>query len=147
MQQKTFYSVDKLIDVLQFSNMQILLVALSFFFFQAEDGIRDLTVTGVQTCALPICRSHTAYPTLPVDDKNSVTADPRVSGVAYAVWDRLVNVARRAAGKPNHDPEVDDHPARGSSAPAQALHCFQGPTLFSRTTDGGGTQIRRAHLR
>src|SRR2546430_4563317 len=27
-----------------------------FFFFQAEDGIRDLTVTGVQTCALPICR-------------------------------------------------------------------------------------------
>src|SRR5438270_5906184 len=27
---------------------------LQFFFFQAEDGIRDLTVTGVQTCALPI---------------------------------------------------------------------------------------------
>src|SRR5437867_9850272 len=26
-----------------------------FFFFQAEDGIRDRTVTGVQTCALPIC--------------------------------------------------------------------------------------------
>src|SRR2546430_17102321 len=26
------------------------------FFFQAEDGIRDLTVTGVQTCALPISR-------------------------------------------------------------------------------------------
>src|SRR5437867_12019473 len=25
------------------------------FFFQAEDGIRDRTVTGVQTCALPIC--------------------------------------------------------------------------------------------
>src|SRR5688572_31716775 len=29
-----------------------------FFFFQAEDGIRDLTVTGVQTCALPILRRH-----------------------------------------------------------------------------------------
>src|SRR2546430_11294905 len=27
---------------------------LDAFFFQAEDGIRDLTVTGVQTCALPI---------------------------------------------------------------------------------------------
>src|SRR3712207_8008536 len=26
-----------------------------FFFFQAEDGIRDIGVTGVQTCALPIC--------------------------------------------------------------------------------------------
>src|SRR3712207_7378603 len=34
------------------------------FFFQAEDGIRDIGVTGVQTCALPICGSHglaTAY--------------------------------------------------------------------------------------
>src|SRR2546430_584133 len=28
--------------------------AVHDFFFQAEDGIRDLTVTGVQTCALPI---------------------------------------------------------------------------------------------
>src|SRR5690606_40550462 len=28
-----------------------------FFFFQAEDGIRDFHVTGVQTCALPICAS------------------------------------------------------------------------------------------
>src|SRR5687767_15182189 len=29
-----------------------------FFFFQAEDGIRDKLVTGVQTCALPICRER-----------------------------------------------------------------------------------------
>src|SRR6266542_6461315 len=29
-------------------------LSLLFFFFQAEDGIRDATVTGVQTCALPI---------------------------------------------------------------------------------------------
>src|SRR5216684_4701268 len=29
-------------------------VAVSVFFFQAEDGIRDVAVTGVQTCALPI---------------------------------------------------------------------------------------------
>src|SRR5205807_5668842 len=28
---------------------------LEIFFFQAEDGIRDYKVTGVQTCALPIC--------------------------------------------------------------------------------------------
>src|SRR5256886_8938565 len=32
----------------------IYICRLLFFFFQAEDGIRDLTVTGVQTCALPI---------------------------------------------------------------------------------------------
>src|SRR2546430_7534149 len=35
--------------------LSILSVFIFFFFFQAEDGIRDLTVTGVQTCALPIC--------------------------------------------------------------------------------------------
>src|SRR6266540_7090470 len=29
-----------------------------FFFFQAEDGIRDRDVTGVQTCALPILGDH-----------------------------------------------------------------------------------------
>src|SRR2546421_6629507 len=34
-----------------FSNLAPLIY---FFFFQAEDGIRDLIVTGVQTCALPI---------------------------------------------------------------------------------------------
>src|SRR5207245_5567547 len=33
-----------------------------FFFFQAEDGIRDATVTGVQTCALPISRSVLGFP-------------------------------------------------------------------------------------
>src|SRR5438094_7949597 len=34
------------------------ILAPAVFFFQAEDGIRDRTVTGVQTCALPICPSH-----------------------------------------------------------------------------------------
>src|SRR2546422_1612506 len=32
-----------------------------FFFFQAEDGIRDVAVTGVQTCALPILRGETVF--------------------------------------------------------------------------------------
>src|SRR5438874_7992140 len=35
---------------------QCIFYYLFFFFFQAEDGIRDLYVTGVQTCALPIFR-------------------------------------------------------------------------------------------
>src|SRR2546430_11249365 len=35
------------------SCIQVLMRSI-IFFFQAEDGIRDLTVTGVQTCALPI---------------------------------------------------------------------------------------------
>src|SRR3712207_7222273 len=33
---------------------------MCFFFFQAEDGIRDIGVTGVQTCALPICSPQIA---------------------------------------------------------------------------------------
>src|SRR5256886_7270573 len=35
----------------------LVFVTFMFFFFQAEDGIRDLTVTEVQTCALPISRA------------------------------------------------------------------------------------------
>src|SRR2546429_7359795 len=33
-----------------------------FFFFQAEDGIRDVAVTGVQTCALPIYQAGDVFP-------------------------------------------------------------------------------------
>src|SRR3712207_7837308 len=36
---------------------QSIVLCISFFFFQAEDGIRDIGVTGVQTCALPIFRN------------------------------------------------------------------------------------------
>src|SRR2546430_2646024 len=39
-----------------------------FLFFQAEDGIRDLTVTGVQTCALPIYNSTGIVDVVPVYD-------------------------------------------------------------------------------
>src|SRR5260370_27362959 len=38
---------------------------LVFFFFQAEDGIRDSSVTGVQTCALPIYSSVVIIPKVP----------------------------------------------------------------------------------
>src|SRR2546429_2173139 len=37
-------------------------VLKSLFFFQAEDGIRDVAVTGVQTCALPISHRGAALP-------------------------------------------------------------------------------------
>src|SRR2546422_4330285 len=39
----------------------MIIVSLCFFFFQAEDGIRDVAVTGVQTCALPISRPRYRY--------------------------------------------------------------------------------------
>src|SRR2546430_11184485 len=48
---------------------------ISFFFFQAEDGIRDLTVTGVQTCALPIWSdaASTRLTNSSVNESNSVS--------------------------------------------------------------------------
>src|SRR5947209_14666702 len=49
------------------------------FFFQAEDGIRDIGVTGVQTCALPISSVPEALATgaLVIEDLNSVGFDER----------------------------------------------------------------------
>src|SRR5207248_8895901 len=55
------------------------------FFFQAEDGIRDRTVTGVQTCALPISpahRFHVLRGILPIDPAQ-VSVDV-VAGVTLA---------------------------------------------------------------
>src|SRR5256885_2413019 len=69
-----------------------------FFFFQAEDGIRDYKVTGVQTCALPICTTDYG------DDKDRVVRKSDqsytyfVPDVAYHVtkwqrgYKRVINV-------------------------------------------------------
>src|SRR5206468_3916264 len=43
-----------MVPVITFLFYRMYVVYFFFFFFQAEDGIRDLIVTGVQTCALPI---------------------------------------------------------------------------------------------
>src|SRR5699024_3477755 len=43
-----------------------------FFFFQAEDGIRDRNVTGVQTCALPISIFPTA---VPIDEMKVIASE------------------------------------------------------------------------
>src|SRR5688500_19934620 len=57
--------------------------ALSYFFFQAEDGIRDYKVTGVQTCALPIYR---------------VTIDSRDARGGEPVPELLLHLLRAEAG-------------------------------------------------
>ena len=48
-----------------------------FFFFQAEDGIRDWSVTGVQTCALPICDSLAE-----LDPENAAQYQERATAIA-----------------------------------------------------------------
>src|SRR2546422_2074924 len=58
-----------------------IVLTIYFFFFQAEDGIRDVAVTGVQTCALPIC----------CRDRSATDWDP-------ARWDGLVRPRGRHGG-------------------------------------------------
>src|SRR3989475_8528266 len=58
-----------------------------FFFFQAEDGIRDLTVTGVQTCALPILKLHTKIIIGLVSGACAgVVANAFATGAAWVAW-------------------------------------------------------------
>src|SRR5256885_4010099 len=70
------------------SSVQRLII---FFFFQAEDGIRDYKVTGVQTCALPISSGREGADFVPgLDDPVPARAVPFVEAM----------VVRRVAGEP-----------------------------------------------
>src|SRR5207249_7657403 len=61
--------------------IEVELINSIYFFFQAEDGIRDRNVTGVQTCALPIFASARAPERL----RQVVQRDPPVHPVAVSV--------------------------------------------------------------
>src|SRR5256886_2197053 len=72
-----------------------LIVHSFFFFFQAEDGIRDLTVTGVQTCALPISGDRVDR----VDENRrractEIDADPERLALNYQVHSAVVRRAQ-----------------------------------------------------
>src|SRR5690349_24179758 len=69
------------------------------FFFQAEDGIRDLYVTGVQTCALPICPARR--------DRDGLRPGRAAEHV------RRDAAARRLEG--GRRPDARDDPRRGRS--------------------------------
>src|SRR5690606_40560343 len=62
-------------------------VHVFYFFFQAEDGIRDFHVTGVQTCALPISlitRVAGRPPTVPASAAHSQPGSPRRAATRLA---------------------------------------------------------------
>src|SRR6266478_8155945 len=71
-----------------------------FFFFQAEDGIRDLTVTGVQTCALPISADEHGSGYAEQTAWRAGRIDP--AGVA----DEAAEKARRTRGAAEIEPGV-----------------------------------------
>src|SRR5207244_7431880 len=69
-----------------------------FFFFQAEDGIRDDLVTGVQTCALPIsCPSSLTAISRP-SAVTATTTSTRCSPWRPALSTRLARASRTASG-------------------------------------------------
>src|SRR5256885_12872873 len=65
-------------------------LTLDFFFFQAEDGIRDYKVTGVQTCALPICFMWSEAGMVAI-------APPRIQQVTGSVASALTGVSASPA--------------------------------------------------
>src|SRR6266496_6292960 len=68
-----------------------------FFFFQAEDGIRDLYVTGVQTCALPIfCGRPLARPRAATHTK-AAAAGERLTRRSVTAADAMLRVMTRAS--------------------------------------------------
>src|SRR5437763_7219112 len=72
--------------------------AMFIFFFQAEDGIRDTSVTGVQTCALPIYRlSQHTHPSRP---RAFPAANLRLVGTRSE--ERRVGKECRTRGSPCH---------------------------------------------
>src|SRR5206468_6282516 len=84
-----------------------------FFFFQAEDGIRDLIVTGVQTCALPIfcgpgCADRSSCEHLPDATAGSC---PAPAGLAFDRWCRAYR-SRPADGRVDVIDDLAPGPAR-----------------------------------
>src|SRR5687767_15462340 len=72
------------------------LTRLCFFFFQAEDGIRDKLVTGVQTCALPISSEISMPPSSPAGRQND--RRPSMSRAGGRCRDRAVGRVPRVSG-------------------------------------------------
>src|SRR2546429_4887975 len=71
--------------------MERVLLCIIYFFFQAEDGIRDVAVTGVQTCALPIFSMQSGAPTFG-------TPEPALVLYVMAALARRLGVPFRSGG-------------------------------------------------
>src|SRR3989337_4053227 len=98
------------------------------FFFQAEDGIRDATVTGVQTCALPI--SITSANRASGSGLTKVTAPPiTTSGCVWRSEEGRVGKEGRSRWAPDHLKKKKTQPVHPSE-PRRLLHHL----LLSHTT-------------
>src|SRR5690349_25042559 len=92
------------------------------FFFQAEDGIRDLYVTGVQTCALPICTwRSTAPPTPRRPVRSRATAAASICCGKPRSEERRVGKECRSRGTSYHEKKKRTSSVRVASADSAAL--------------------------
>src|SRR2546430_5687002 len=82
-----------------------------FFFFQAEDGIRDLTVTGVQTCALPISQTGK---TGCHDHRGRHHGRGGAEDAAGGLWPRRAEIPRRQGQNLRGNPHRRRRPDRKS---------------------------------
>src|SRR2546425_3444077 len=105
-----------------------------FFFFQAEDGIRDKLVTGVQTCALPIYLEEVEV------IQTQARASPQDLGLALARRLPLLHLEQPVAGGVGRtDIPQDDFFLRGGGLhPAGGLF-YSGPVVLN-WLDGGKQQ-------
>src|SRR5207248_8713338 len=92
----------------------------SFFFFQAEDGIRDRTVTGVQTCALPILAAQ-----LEVDADASVGPAPALEREVTDPMDRQHDYLRSHDARAPRSVETADG-RRPELRPEPSKHTMAG---------------------
>src|SRR2546429_3760162 len=81
-----------------------------FFFFQAEDGIRDVAVTGVQTCALPISLSLGLRPARPAPRR--APAPPRRQSRYHRLTLWRLTLSSRAMAAKISLPAANKRPAR-----------------------------------
>src|ERR1022692_5032526 len=97
----------------------------SYFFFQAEDGIRDYKVTGVQTCALPICEidfgSYTLY--VMVDESFVRAGKAQRRGGVHRSEERCVGKECRSRWSPYHSKKnyTQARPQRSIQNPRRQL--------------------------
>src|SRR6266702_4949772 len=99
-----------------------------FFFFQAEDGIRDGHVTGVQTCALPICGGRSRGTNL-LWEVNGTEGDLQVTGDGGQA-------------------QIFDLTVRGGNGAQSSLEVLPVPPQYHFSPlQGAGTNVAQAYAR
>jgi hypothetical protein len=108
---------------------EVALAMNPLFPFQAESAVTAArSLDGGHSWQAPqvLLRERFASPPFPINDKDSVTADPTRPGYAYAVWDRVRFTSEQEA-------------LQGALRSYFGAHSFRGDAMLARTTSGGAS--------